>query len=351
MDDVLRALREWFALRNEVWLTGDSDELERTGVAARAIVEEMRRRQRLQERRGAKEQKVIVDAAVLSADGARDGSRVRVKVAEHVRFLYELDGELEHEQRVLQHEITFARSRDDIVMRAHRCLTEADVSQHGSAASDGQEDGPTASVGSSAGDPAAGAAGSSGPAGPPGNPPGRAHAAQAIEALGAMRDGGYDRIRAWRYAERWWNARNPEYQDMGVDCTNYISQTMAAGGLPQHATGRRDSGWWYRAAAHPAWSYSWAVANAFAHYLQRRDNRVRAVLVQNPRELKLGDVICYDWQGNGAYNHSTVVTAHDAAGDPLVNAHTVNSHKRYFSYEDSYAWTEHTRYLFVHFAD
>ena len=316
MDDVLQAVRQWFALRSEAWLKRDYGELQRAGIPAVVGVEEMRRRDRLQRRRGAEEQKVIADIAVLSMEEARDRDSVHIEVAEHVRFLYELNGGLEHEQRVLRHELTFTR-KGVVVMRAYRCLTEADVSRHSS-----KETHP---------------------------PEGETSSWSGGLMEGAR--GGYDRIRAYRYAERWWNARNPQYQDMGVDCTNFTSQVMAAGGLSQHATGRQDSGWWYRAAARPAWSYSWAVANAFAHYLQRRDNRVRAVLVQNPRELKLGDVICYDWQGNGAYNHSTVVTAHDAAGDPLVNAHTVNSHKRYFSYEDSYAWTEHTRYLFVHFAD
>ena len=39
----------------------------------------------------------------------------------------------------------------------------------------------------------------------------------------------------------------------------------------------------------------------------------------------IGDVICYDWDGNGHFQHNTVVVAKDPHGMPLVNAHTTNS--------------------------
>ncbi|MNN92744.1 putative amidase domain protein [compost metagenome] len=65
-------------------------------------------------------------------------------------------------------------------------------------------------------------------------------------------------------------------------------------------------------------------------------------------ELDIGDVICYSWDGDGRYGHSTIVTGFDPGGMPLVNAHTVNSRNRYWDYSDSYAWTERTQYRFYH---
>lgn len=119
-------------------------------------------------------------------------------------------------------------------------------------------------------------------------------------------------------------------------------------------TGRRESGWWYkgRAKNQELWSYSWAVANALQHYLTGpRAIGLRAEAVASPDRLHLGDVICYDFDGNGRYQHNTIVTAFTPDGMPLVNANTVSARHRYWDYRDSYAWTEQTRYRFFHIAD
>ena len=119
-------------------------------------------------------------------------------------------------------------------------------------------------------------------------------------------------------------------------------------------TGRRDSGWWYkgRSGGRELWSYSWAVSHALQSYLAKgAPTGLRAVRVESPRDLALGDVIFYDWDGDGRFRHSTIVTAFDHAGMPLVNANTTASRHRYWDYRDSYAWTERTRYRFFHIAD
>lgn len=161
----------------------------------------------------------------------------------------------------------------------------------------------------------------------------------------------YNRGEAAAYADRWWNSSNPEFHEFAVDCTNYISQSLFAGGAPINYTGKRESGWWYKGyvGGKEAWSYSWAVANSLERYLS--GGGFGTIVVDRPQQLDLGDVIIYDWDGNGAYEHSTIVTAFDAAGMPLVNAHTTNSKHRYWDYRDSYAWTKNTVYRFFHLAD
>lgn len=169
---------------------------------------------------------------------------------------------------------------------------------------------------------------------------------------GGLRSAPYRREDAVLYADRWWDSSNPEFASFEVDCTNYISQCLFAGGAPINYTGKRESGWWYKGyvGGKEAWSYSWAVANALERYLSNGGNGV-AELVSRPEQLELGDVIIYDWDGNGAYQHSTIVTAFDAGGMPLVNAHTVPSKHRYWDYRDSYAWSDSTVYRFLHIAD
>jgi len=164
----------------------------------------------------------------------------------------------------------------------------------------------------------------------------------------------YRREAAVAYAERWWNEPNGSYENFDVNCTNYVSQCIFAGGAPMNYTGRRESGWWYkgRANGQEHWSYSWAVANALQHLLtQPHSVGLRATAVGSANELQLGDVICYDWDGNGRFQHNTIVTAFTPDGMPLVNANTVSSRHRYWDYRDSYAWTEQTRYRFFHITD
>lgn len=163
----------------------------------------------------------------------------------------------------------------------------------------------------------------------------------------------YRRDKAVAYADEWWNEPNPRFLSFEVDCTNYISQCLFAGSAPMNYTGRRDSGWWYKGMVNgqEAWSYSWAVANSLERHLTNSTYGLRAELVEHPGDLQLGDVIAYDWDGNGHYQHTTMVTAFDANGMPLVNAHTVSSRHRYWDYQDSYAWTEATRYRFFHIVD
>jgi len=164
----------------------------------------------------------------------------------------------------------------------------------------------------------------------------------------------YRRDLAAAYADRWWNEANPAYEEFDVNCTNYVSQCIFAGRAPMNYTGRRDSGWWYRGreGAREWWSYSWSVANALARYLANPKHAgLRAREVSSASELKLGDAIAYDWFGDGHIHHSTIVTAFDRDGMPLVNANTVPSRHRYWDYKDSYAWTERTRCRFFHIAD
>lgn len=158
----------------------------------------------------------------------------------------------------------------------------------------------------------------------------------------------YDRRKAIQYAERWWNDYNPAYQKFTDDCTNYISQCLRAGGAPMRGFSNRSSGWWYDG---ESWSYSWSVAHSFRWYLGTSKVGLRATEVQDPRELQLGDIICYDFEGDGRFNHSTIITAKDAYGMPLVNAHTSNSRMRYWSYEDSSAYTDNIEYRFFKIVD
>ncbi|MCM3739616.1 amidase domain-containing protein [Oceanobacillus luteolus] len=153
----------------------------------------------------------------------------------------------------------------------------------------------------------------------------------------------YDRREAVRYAERWWNSYNPAFRVFDDDCTNYISQCLYAGGAPMRGAPQRDRGWWYQG---NNWSYSWSVAHSLRWYLSGSTVGLRGRELENPQDLMLGDVICYDFEGDGRWDHNTIVVNKDFYGMPLVNAHTNNSRNRYWTYEDSAAWTPNIQYKF-----
>lgn len=153
----------------------------------------------------------------------------------------------------------------------------------------------------------------------------------------------YDRLAAVKYANRWWNSYNPAYRKFDVDCTNYVSQCLHAGGAPMTGSPNRGQGWWYGTSS---WSFSWAVAHSLRWYLSGSTSGLKGKEMGAATELIPGDVICYDFEDDGNWNHNTIVVAKDQNGEPLVNAHTSNSMNRYWSYEDSTAWTPNIKYKF-----
>ncbi|TVY10175.1 amidase domain-containing protein [Paenibacillus cremeus] len=163
----------------------------------------------------------------------------------------------------------------------------------------------------------------------------------------------YNRAEAVQYADQWWDKSNPSYINFEVNCSSYVSQCLFAGGAPMNYTGKRNAGWWYkgREKGQELWSFSWAVADSLQFYLLTSRSGLRATEVPEAWQLDIGDVISYDWDGDGRFQHSTIVTAKDANGMPLVNANTVSSKHRYWSYTDSPAYTERTRYRLLHIPD
>lgn len=164
--------------------------------------------------------------------------------------------------------------------------------------------------------------------------------------------GFYNRDKVVEYANKWWNSSNPRFRHFEVDCTNYVSQCLYSGGAPMES-GSKSNGWWYKGYGNMSdtWSYSWSVANTLKIYLTNNKNGLTAIEVKDPRELTIGDVICYDFDGDGRWQHNTIVTGINKEGFPLVNAHTINSQKRLWAYKDSHAWTPKIKYAFFHISD
>ena len=132
----------------------------------------------------------------------------------------------------------------------------------------------------------------------------------------------YDREAALRYAHRWAYERNPEYYDfdgLGGDCTNFVSQVLAAGGAEQNYS---QNGWYFNSIndRSPSWS---GVNELYEFLVSEHDVGPRARVV-DVSEAMAGDIVQLGSFENGYY-HSLIIV------DPenmLVAAHTVDSDYR-----------------------
>lgn len=118
--------------------------------------------------------------------------------------------------------------------------------------------------------------------------------------------------------------------------------------------GDRLRGWWYQGNGGPQdrWSLSWTTAHGLRWYLGTAVSGLRGEPRETARSLAIGDVISYDWEGDGRWDHSAVVVARDARGEPLVSHHTPATLRRFWRYRESRRFDPgRTRYLFWHIPD
>lgn len=145
-------------------------------------------------------------------------------------------------------------------------------------------------------------------------------------------ESGYDRRRAVNYALKWALSRNPQYydfEDIGGDCTNFVSQCLYAGCRVMNYSG--DFGWYYidlndRA---PAWT-GVEFLNQFL-----LTNEGPAVYGEERRlsELRPGDVIQLR-NSEGRLYHTMIVSYIFYPGEPeniFTCSHTYDALNRRLS--------------------
>jgi hypothetical protein len=135
----------------------------------------------------------------------------------------------------------------------------------------------------------------------------------------------YDRNAAVLYAHRWALLRNASYynyEKLGGDCTNFISQCLFAGGcLMDYA---RERGWYYKSANDKA--PAWTGARFFGEYFLRTRRAAEVPL----SGVLPGDVIQLSFDGL-TFTHSLLaVETGDAPeeGNILIAAHSYDSDYR-----------------------
>lgn len=315
----IEAVRKYFDARTSIWLTGDPDAFFGMGRPNKVekwnerMVHQAERKRQAYQLQGKRLLRAHAKVNVIKLDVAADGKSANVVADERIFWTYADARDIGVECRTIHHKQMWVRVDDDWRLR------KAEESWDGNSVVDDTREVVV-------------------------------NAPLRLPAERANSQRVYDRLRATRYADVWWDSANPRYPKFSDDCTNYISQCLHAGGIPMVGEGDRNRGWWMKSTSTTSnqWSYSWTSSNALYRFVRKS---VGGELVSQANELKMGDLIFYDWDGRGSYHHTTVVTEFDHAGEPLVNAHTDDSFHRPYLYYDSRAWTSSTRYAFVHIPD
>ncbi|MFD9003467.1 amidase domain-containing protein [Streptomyces sp. NPDC059582] len=130
------------------------------------------------------------------------------------------------------------------------------------------------------------------------------------------------------YAEKYWNKYNTAYPDYnghgaGGDCTNFVSQSLKAGGW-KHVPGYvYDYTKWFGTA--DIQSDSFVGVNEWSWFAQ---NSKRTTSLANVYQLEVGDVLQMDFDKDGSKDHTMIVTYKSPQGVPYVTYHSNNTYRR-----------------------
>ncbi|GAA4552982.1 hypothetical protein GCM10010309_20780 [Streptomyces violaceochromogenes] len=137
----------------------------------------------------------------------------------------------------------------------------------------------------------------------------------------------YDYKAMAAYAEKHWNAYNKDYPDFsgrgaGGDCTNFVSQSLKAGGW-KHVPGYvHDYTRWFGNA--DIQSHSFIGVNEWSWFTQ---NSKRTTPLANVYQLEVGDVLQVDFDKDGSKDHTMIVT-YKSGGVPYLTYHSNNTLRR-----------------------
>ncbi|MFD7435487.1 amidase domain-containing protein [Streptomyces sp. NPDC059861] len=139
---------------------------------------------------------------------------------------------------------------------------------------------------------------------------------------------GYDYKAMAAYAEKYWSNYNPAYpnfngQGAGGDCTNFVSQSLKAGGW-KHVPGYvYDYTRWFGTA--DIQSHSFVGVNEWSWFAQ---NSQRVTSLANVYQMDVGDVLQVDFDKDGSKDHTMIVTYRSQQGVPYLTYHSTNTYRR-----------------------
>ena len=138
----------------------------------------------------------------------------------------------------------------------------------------------------------------------------------------------FNRTAMYNYAYNNYNKRPSQWGNfdaLGGDCTNFVSQIIYAGGAPFDTTGNYT--WYYKGMSNraPAWTsvtslHKYLVNNDYIGPQGKVDSSNAAYIAM------IGDVIQIDFGNDGTYDHSTSIVHHQTSitSQTTIAAHSSN---------------------------
>ena len=128
----------------------------------------------------------------------------------------------------------------------------------------------------------------------------------------------YNAAAAASYALKWWNSFNMQWYNWEAesysDCANFVSQCLYAGGMKMSAD-------WYWI-SRDNYNDAWTTAHKLAVYLASKGYAFE--LFPTAGQISLGDVLFYDWNQDGTFDHSAICV-NDSGDSRYVCCHS-NAH-------------------------
>jgi hypothetical protein len=180
----------------------------------------------------------------------------------------------------------------------------------------------------------------------------------------------YSGAAAAAYADTYWQNYNPawpSFASSGGDCTNFVSQALYAGGIGMRTSpSYSGNAAWYMVKKRNRWSYAapWVNAQDQSIFMLRYLPGVTQVAsyyglasgATAADHAQQGDVVLYDWNNDGVYDHEAIITASDGTNPDgttnwdLVDAHTNNRYHAYWTLAQYNASWATTRVVVLHIA-
>ena len=108
-----------------------------------------------------------------------------------------------------------------------------------------------------------------------------------------------------QYVQEHWDST--ESEEFGYiaenDCMDFASQSLLARGWLE------DDEWWYAVGDAYTSSVAWRSSTAFMEYLLARPEKATMLTDAQRDEVKVGDIVQFDWDVSGDRDHTGIVTA------------------------------------------
>ncbi len=124
---------------------------------------------------------------------------------------------------------------------------------------------------------------------------------------------GYDPAAAAAYAEKHWNNYNANYSNynsIGGDCANFVSQCLFEGGLEM------TDGWYWKSYSNR--SESWSYCPSMYTYFKGKGYEI--IINPSASDIVEGNPILYAWDGE-TWGHAAICVGKNSSGVPIVAAH------------------------------